>query len=45
MTGTLAVELPKSLDVVERNGGLAESLVLGIHRLHAAEMKYRIKQH
>ena len=23
MTGTLAVELPKSLDVVERNGGLA----------------------
>ena len=45
MAGTFAAELPKSLDVVERNCWLAETLVFGIHRLHAAQMEDRVQQH
>ena len=45
MTGAFAAELPKPLDVVERDRGLAQTLVFGIHRFHAAEMKHRIEQH
>ena len=45
MTGTFAPELPKLLDVVERDSGLAEPLVFSIHRFHAAEMQHRVEQH
>ena len=45
MAGTSAVDLAKPLDVVERDRGLIETLVLGIDGLHAAEMQQCVKQH
>ena len=45
MTRASAADLPKPLDVVERDRGLTETLVFGIDRLHAAEMQQRVEQH
>ena len=44
MAGTLAVELPKPLDVVERDRWLAEPLVLGVDRLDAGQVQHRVQQ-
>ena len=45
MAGAFAAELPKPLDIVERDRGLAETLVFGIDGFHAAEMQHRVEQH
>src|SRR5579885_2088178 len=45
MARAAAVELAKVLDVVERDGGLADDLVLRIDREHSRQMQHRIKQH
>ena len=45
MPRAFAVDLTESFDVVERDRWLAETLVFGIDRLHAAEMQHRIEQH
>src|SRR5277367_3275278 len=45
MTRALAAELPKPLDIVKRHRELTETLVLGINRLDAGEIKYRVEQH
>ena len=45
MAGALAVELPEPLDVVERDGGLAEGLVVLADRLHLREVEDRIEEH
>ena len=42
---TFAVDLPKTLDVIERDCRLAKKPVLGIDRFYAGEMQHRIKQH
>ena len=44
VAGRLAVELTEALDVVERQGELAQPLVLGVHGLHAREREHRIEQ-
>ena len=45
MAGTFAADLPKPLDIVERDRGLIETLVFGIDGFHAAEMQQRVEQH
>ena len=45
MAGAFAAELAEPLDVVERDRGLAETLVFGIDGLHAGEMQERVEQH
>ena len=45
MAGASAADLPKPLDIVERDRGLIETLVFGIDGLHAAEMQQRVEQH
>jgi hypothetical protein len=45
MPRTPAVELPEALDVLERDGGLAQALVIGVHCPHAGEVKHRVEQH
>ena len=45
VTRTLAADLPEPLDVIEGNRGLAETLILGVDRLHPGEMQQCIKQH
>src|ERR1700733_14101805 len=45
MAGAFAAELPKSLDIVQRDRGLAETSVIGIYRFHSAEMKRRVEKH
>ncbi len=45
MARTFAAELPKPLDIVERNRRLAQPLVFGIHGFDSAEMEYRVEQH
>ena len=45
MAGASAVELPESLDVVERHGQMPEPFVLRVHRLDAGEVEHRVQQH
>ncbi len=45
MAGAFAAELPKPLDIVERDRGLIEMLILCIDGLHAGEMQQRVEQH
>ena len=45
MAGAFAADLPKPLDIVERDRGLIETLVFGIDGFHAAEMQQRVEQH
>ena len=45
MAGAFAAELPKLLDVVERDRGLAEMLIFGVDGLHTAEMQQCVEQH
>ncbi len=45
MARALAVDLTEALDVLERDRGLAETLIFCIDRLHAGEMQHRIEQH
>ena len=41
----LAVELAEALDIVERERGVTQPLVLGVHRLHFRQREHRVKQH
>ena len=45
VTGALAVELAKALDVIERDRELTQALVLRVHRLDACEVEHRVEQH
>src|SRR5262245_14301535 len=45
MTWRFAVELPEAPDVVERHSRLAESFVIGVHRLDTGQMQRRPEQH
>jgi hypothetical protein len=45
VTGASAVDLPKTLDIVERDRGLIEALIFCIDGLHTAEMQQRVEQH
>ena len=45
MAGAFAADLPKPLDIVERDRGLIETLIFGIDGFHAAEMQQRVEQH
>ncbi len=42
---TLAVELPEVLDIFQRDAQPAQSLILGIHRFHLAQVQHRVQQH
>src|SRR6516225_11134548 len=44
MTRSLAAQLAKVTNIVERNRGLPKPFVLGIHRSGASEVKYRPQQ-
>ena len=44
MTGALAVELPETLQIVERDRRGAEPLVFLVDRFDAGQMQHRIKQ-
>src|SRR5262249_20653176 len=44
MTRTLAVELAKSLQIVEWDAGLLQPLVVFVDRVDAGQMQHRIKQ-
>src|SRR5215831_18602038 len=45
MTWSLASQLAKVTNIVERNRGLPKSFVFGIHRSRASEVKHRPQQH
>ncbi len=45
MSRRLAVELAETADVVQRNRGLAQALVIGVHRLGPGEVKHGPEQH
>src|SRR5205085_3294031 len=45
MPRTLAVELAKTLDVINRDAGFAHLFVVGIHRLHSGKVQDGIQQH
>jgi len=41
----LTVELTKALDIVELNRQFTQDLILGVDRLHAAQVEQGIQQH
>ena len=45
MSWCLAVDLPELLDVFQRKRELAQTLVLGIDRAHAAQVQHGIEEH
>src|SRR5262249_60392414 len=45
MAWTFAVELAKTLDVLQRHGEFTQHLVLAVDRLDTGEMQHRIEQH
>src|SRR5258708_25023892 len=45
MPRRLTVELPETAYVVERNRGLAQALVIGVHRFGAGQLKHVPEQH
>src|SRR4029077_11157171 len=45
VAGRFAVELAKPANIVQRDRWLSEIFIVGVHRLHAGEMKDRPEQH
>jgi hypothetical protein len=45
MAGATRVELPEILDVVQRDRGLAQNLVLRVDGFHARQVQHRVEQH
>src|SRR5437868_4860392 len=45
VAGRFAVELAKSANIVQRDRGLSEIFIVGVHRLDAGEVKNRPEQH
>jgi hypothetical protein len=45
VAGTLAVELPEALDILQRHRQLAERFVLGVDRADSGQVEHRVEQH
>ncbi len=45
MSGSLAVELAKLLDVIERDREFTQAFVLGIHAAHLGQVQHGVQQH
>ena len=45
VAGSARVELAEAFDVLERNGGVADDLVVGVDRLDPGQVEQRVEQH